>query len=65
MSLAELDAFISEREKQAAMAAPQRVNSPVVRKRGSGQLGSLSGKYIRDPGKNSVWQSGFILMASF
>lgn len=65
MSLADLDAFISEREKQAAMAAPERNNSPVVRKRGSGQLDSLSGKYIGDPGKNSVWQSGFILMASF
>lgn len=54
MSLADLDAFISEREKQAAMAALERSNSPVVRKCGSGQLDSLSGKSIRDPGKNRV-----------
>lgn len=57
MSLGDLDAFISEREKPAAAAALETNNSPVVRKSGSGVIDNLSGKHSQNPGKNCVWQS--------
>lgn len=61
MSLGNLESFISEQEKQAAIATLERNNSLAVRKCGSGLLDNLSVKHTRDLGKNSKWQWGFIL----
>lgn len=54
MSLGDLEAFISEQEKRAATAMPDRKDSPLERERGSGPVDSFSGKHSGEPGKNFV-----------
>lgn len=59
MSLGDLETFISEQEKLATSAEPEREGSSVVGKYGSCLVDSGSRKDSQEPGKTSAW--GYII----